>query len=106
MFAYLARPVILTIIGFMIYDLVGSFQPEVKLLAPLAEKVRSMQGYFLWIPVAGLIWFGYRAWRLWRCMWHGVDYGCPQCLGPMRELSGRYGAYRKCEICGATEKGW
>lgn len=72
--------------------MVGALRPWAGLLAA---------GVCLW----GACWLGYEAWREWRWERGALDGGCLNCGGPMRHMTGRYGDYSKCHICGQKRGG-
>jgi hypothetical protein len=54
---------------------------------------------------AGLIWAAWRAYLEFRWSNGETAGGCNNCGGVMRHLSGRYGGYSKCMMCGRKQEG-
>lgn len=77
--------------------------PFLQMVAPLSHAL-----FFgaAGLVVVGAIWALWNAWLEYRWMRGDLAGGCDHCAGPMRHLTGRYGAYSKCLMCGNTRKGW
>ena len=79
--------------------------------SPVLDMLMHTFGRLLsWAALAcfavGGAWYGYNLWQLYR--WERGDLigGCAHCAGPMSHLSGRFGAYSKCKMCGSKRSGW
>ncbi|MHB9798447.1 hypothetical protein ACYCAX_11615 [Pseudomonas sp. MT3] len=54
----------------------------------------------------GALWCSWNAWLEYRWSRGELNGGCDDCGGHVRHLSGRYGAYSKCLMCGSKRNGW
>lgn len=89
--------------GLILIDPSGQGVSGVGVLAiPIKRFAFSACGL---IGAAGVLLLGYRGWQEWRWERGELDGDCRSCGGVVRHLTGRYGAYRKCMMCGATRGG-
>lgn len=98
-------PVAVAIAGTFAMVAGGNWVPDSPLLSalkPLAEVLSVAGGV---AAAGGCFWAAWRAWLLHRWTSGELNGGCYKCSGPMRHLSGRYGDYSKCLMCGGKREG-
>ena len=94
---------LLGIVGLILIDPSGQGVSGVGVLAiPVKRFAFAAAGL---IGIGGALWLGYRGWQEWRWERGELDGDCRECGGVVRHLTGRYGSYSKCMMCGAKRRG-
>ncbi|OCX96142.1 MAG: hypothetical protein BFD77_00555 [Pseudomonas sp. CO183] len=103
-FRLFAAPIGLCFLGVIVVLVTSQWSPSSPVLLglkPIAETT-SLIGALA--AIAGCLWVGWNLWLLYRWENGLVDSGCYSCAGPMRHLTGRYGDYSKCLMCGCKRE--
>lgn len=98
-----ALPGFLMVVGL----LASLFLPDPEAAPPLLKEIVPV-AYLIGLVavVIGSAWFAWRLWQLHRWETGSINGDCHSCGGHMTQLSGKHGAYRKCEYCGSKKEGW
>ncbi|HBO2796417.1 MULTISPECIES: hypothetical protein [Pseudomonas] len=106
-FRLYARPVLLVIIGLFVMGLVAMTPESAGVFDQVLMPIKRAIFYgALVVGGAGFLWLCWSAYLEYRWARGELDGGCHNCGGPMRHLSGRWGNYSKCLMCGSTREGW
>jgi hypothetical protein len=100
-----AGPVGLCVLGSVVILAAGQWAPTSPVLSGLKaiSEMASLVGAVA--AASGCLWGGWRLWLLYQWENGLVDGCCYNCGGPMKHLSGRYGDYSKCLMCGSKRQG-
>ncbi len=102
----LAMPLALTCSGLLILTVLSSLNGKGGMLHALGEMARSAFPFVAAATLAVAAWGCYRFYRVLRWESGERDGDCRQCGGDTSQLTGRYGPYVKCRMCGGKREGW
>lgn len=106
-FRLYARPILLIFIGLIGMGFVALTPDSAGVFDQMLLPIKRTVFYgALAVSCGGFLWFCWNAYLEYRWARGELDGGCHNCGGPMRHLSGRWGSYSKCRMCGSKREGW
>ncbi|SFC50349.1 hypothetical protein SAMN05216577_106157 [Pseudomonas citronellolis] len=106
-FRLYARPALLVIIGLIGMGFVAMTPESAGVLDQMLMPIKRAIFYgALAVSCGGFLWLCWSVYLEYRWARGDLDGGCHNCGGPMRHLSGRWGNYSKCLMCGSKREGW
>lgn len=102
----LAAPMALTSIGVLIMTVLASLTGKGGMLHAVGGMARVAFPFVAIATLTVAAWGGYRYYRILRWERGERDGDCHHCGGDTAQLTGRYGPYVKCRMCGGKREGW